>query len=172
MANLITIQLMIPICLVILSHGHSTTTSSEIYPLIHLISYLIYYYYFKRSLIFLFFKKFFFPIHDSICDPVHDQIRSNPGFVNASTFLSTLSHNYFCIYMYHIIAARFRCWSHIDQWVHTMYPLKVVLCWCLVTRRNWVLALGSWKTLPFSWARWLTALFSLCIQVCMIMLIG
>ena len=108
-ANLITIQLMIPICLAILSHGNSTTTSSEIYPLIHLILYLIYYYYFKRSLIFLFFKKIFFPIHDSICDPVHDQIRSNPGFVNASTFLSTLSHNYFCIYMYHIIAARFRC---------------------------------------------------------------
>ena len=87
-ANLITIQLMIPICLVILSHGHSTTTSSEIYPLIHLISYLIYYYYFKRSLIFLFFKKFFFLIHDSICDPVHDQIWSDPILV-----LSTHPHS-------------------------------------------------------------------------------
>ena len=157
-ANLIKIQLMIPICLVILSHGHSTTTSSEIYPLIHLISYLIYYYYFKRSLIFLFFKKFFFLIHDSICDPVHDQIWSDPILV-----LSTHPHS--CQPSATTI-------SLTVVHIHTMYPLKVVLCWCLVTRRNWVLALGSWKTLPFSWARWLTALFSLCIQVCMIMLIG
>ena len=119
-ANLITIQLMIPICLAILSHGHSTTTSSEIYPLIHLILYLIYYYYFKKSLIFSFFKKIFFLIHDLIYNPVHDQIGSNPGFVNASTFLSTLSHDYFCIYMYCIIAARFRCWSlHFDSCTHT-----------------------------------------------------
>ena len=93
-ANLITIQLITPICLAILSHGHSSTTSSEIYPLIHLILYLIYYYYFKRSLIFLFFKKIFFPIHDSICDPVHDQIRSDP--IRSDPILVLSMHPHSC----------------------------------------------------------------------------
>lgn len=45
----------------------------------------------------------------------------DPVFVNTavvSTSLSTLSHNYFCMYMYLIIAVRFRCWSFDLTVVH------------------------------------------------------
>ena len=48
-------------------------------------------------------------------------IQYDPGFVNTavvSTSLSTLSHNYFCMYMYLIIAVRFRCWSFDLTVVH------------------------------------------------------
>ena len=130
MAKLITlsVQLIIPNYLVILSHQHSTSVSSETYSLIHLILYFIY---------LLFKKQFDFfaicdqtqdvtcdathdvthdPPHVPILDPIHDLMQSDPvydpGFVNTavvSTSLSTLSHNYFCMYMYLIIAVRFRC---------------------------------------------------------------
>ena len=85
MAKLITlsVQLIIPNYLVILSHQHSTTVSSETYSLIHLILYFIY---------LLFKKQFdFFAIcdqtHDVTCDathdvpildPIHDLMQSDP----------------------------------------------------------------------------------------------
>ena len=92
MAKLITlsVQLIIPNYLVILSHQHSTLVSSETYSLIHLILYFIY---------LLFKKQFDFfaicdqtqdvtcdathdvthdPPHVPILDPIHDLMQSDP----------------------------------------------------------------------------------------------
>ena len=77
MAKLITlsVQLIIPNYLVILSHQHSTTVSSETYSLIHLILYFIYYYYLKKQFD-------FFAIcdqtHDVTCDATHDATHDPP----------------------------------------------------------------------------------------------
>ena len=69
MAKLITlsVQLIIPNYLVILSHQHSTTVSSETYSLIHLILYFIYYYYLKNNLTFC--NLWSDPWCDLWCDP-------------------------------------------------------------------------------------------------------
>ena len=76
MAKLITlsVQLIIPNYLVILSHQHSTSVSSETYSLIHLILYFIY---------LLFKKQFdFFAIcdqtQDVTCDATHDVTHDPP----------------------------------------------------------------------------------------------
>ena len=90
-----------------LLYRHSTTVSSEIYPIYSYILFIIKL--FQNNFIILFFKSFFFAIGDPICDLVRDPIQSDPGFVKVSTFLLTHSHNYFCMNMYHIIAVRFRC---------------------------------------------------------------
>ena len=105
-ANLITlsIQLIVPNYLVILSHRHSTTVLPSF---IHIFYLLLNY--FKTILLFYFSNLFFFAIGDPICDLVRDLIQSDPGFVKVSPFLLTHSHNYFCMNMYHIIAVRFRC---------------------------------------------------------------
>ena len=146
-AKLITlsVQLIIPNYLVILSHQHSTTVSSETYSLIHLILYFIYYYYLKNNLTFL--QSVIRPMMWLVMRPmmwllmrpmmqpmIHHMFQSliqfmiwcsliwyDPVFVNTavvSTSLSTLSHNYFCMYMYLIIAVRFRCWSFDLTVVH------------------------------------------------------
>ena len=145
-AKLITlsVQLIIPNYLVILSHQHSTTVSSETYSLIHLILYFIYYY-LKNNLTFL--QSVIRPMMWLVMQPmmwllmrpmmqpmIHHMFQSliqfmiwcsliwyDPVFVNTavvSTSLSTLSHNYFCMYMYLIIAVRFRCWSFDLTVVH------------------------------------------------------
>ena len=132
MAKLITlsVQLIILNYLVILSHQHSTTVSSETYSLIHLILYFIYYCYLKNNLTFL--QSVIRPMMWLVMQPMMFQsliqfmiwcslIRYDPGCVNTavvSTSLSTLSHNYFCMYMYLIIAVRFRCWSFDLTVVH------------------------------------------------------
>ena len=139
MAKLITlsVQLIIPNYLVILSHQHSTTVSSETYSLIHLILYFIYYYYLKNNLTFLqsVIRPMMWLVMRPMMQPmIHHMFQSliqfmiwcsliwyDPGFVNTavvSTSLSTLSHNYFCMYMYLIIAVRFRCWSFDLTVVH------------------------------------------------------
>ena len=132
MAKLITlsVQLIIPNYLVILSHQHSTMVSSETYSLILLILYFIYYCYLKNNLTFLqsVIRPMMWLVMRLMMQPmIHHMFQSliqfmiwcsliwyDPGFVNTavvSTSLSTLSHNYFCMYMYLIIADRFRCWS-------------------------------------------------------------
>ena len=70
MAKLITlsVQLIIPNYLVILSHQHSTTVSSETYSLIHLILYFIYLL-FKKQFDFL---AIYVQTHDVTCDATHD----------------------------------------------------------------------------------------------------
>ena len=140
MAKLITlsVQLIIPNYLVILSHQHSTTVSSETYSFIHLILYFIYYYYYlKNNLTFLqsVIRPMMWLVMRPIMQPMihhmfqsliqfmiwYSLIRYDPGFVNTavvSTSLSTLSHNYFCMYMYLVIAIRFRCWSFDLTVVH------------------------------------------------------
>ena len=69
-AKLITlsVQLIIPNYLVILSHQHSTTVSSETYSLIHLILYFIYLL-FKKQFDFL---AIYVQTHDVTCDATHD----------------------------------------------------------------------------------------------------
>ena len=90
MAKLITlsVQLIIPNYLVILSHQHSTTVSSETYSLIHLILYFIYLL-FKKQFDFL---AIYVQTHDVTCDATHDATH-DPLFVPILDPIHDLMHS-------------------------------------------------------------------------------